>query len=233
MTARDAGRTASSSQTSSSPTACPQMDDEVGYRGAVAARAAGITYRQLDYWARTELVEPTVRGASGLRIAAALRLPRHPRAQARQATARHRHLAAADPHGRRSAARVRHPRPRRHDAHERRRIGLPVHLERRGHRPRQPRPGRLRHRRRQGAARGRVDARRVRRAGARRRWTSSPRAAPSAPPDAHRTHACRPARHAFDALAACRRSVCARRRDVRRSDRQTRARRRRGCGRCA
>ena len=43
----------------------PEMDDEVGYRGAVAARAAGITYRQLDYWARTELVEPTVRGASG------------------------------------------------------------------------------------------------------------------------------------------------------------------------
>jgi hypothetical protein len=41
------------------------MDDEVGYRGAVAARAAGITYRQLDYWARTELVVPTVRGASG------------------------------------------------------------------------------------------------------------------------------------------------------------------------
>lgn len=43
----------------------PAMDDEVGYRGAVAARAAGITYRQLDYWARTELVEPTVRGATG------------------------------------------------------------------------------------------------------------------------------------------------------------------------
>ena len=43
----------------------PLMDDEVGYRGAVAAKAAGITYRQLDYWAHTELVEPTVRGASG------------------------------------------------------------------------------------------------------------------------------------------------------------------------
>ena len=43
----------------------PAMDDEVGYRGAVAARAAGITYRQLDYWARTGLVEPTVRGATG------------------------------------------------------------------------------------------------------------------------------------------------------------------------
>ena len=41
------------------------IDDNAGYRGAVAARAAGITYRQLDYWARTELVQPTVRGASG------------------------------------------------------------------------------------------------------------------------------------------------------------------------
>ncbi|MCX6494826.1 MAG: MerR family transcriptional regulator [Actinobacteria bacterium] len=43
----------------------PERDDSVGYRGTVAARAAGITYRQLDYWARTELVEPTVRGAAG------------------------------------------------------------------------------------------------------------------------------------------------------------------------
>ncbi|KQQ11208.1 MULTISPECIES: MerR family transcriptional regulator [unclassified Rathayibacter] len=43
----------------------PDLDASAGYRGAVAARAAGITYRQLDYWARTELVEPTVRGASG------------------------------------------------------------------------------------------------------------------------------------------------------------------------
>ena len=32
-----------------------------GYRGPVAARAAGITYRQLDYWARAGLVEPSVR----------------------------------------------------------------------------------------------------------------------------------------------------------------------------
>jgi DNA-binding transcriptional MerR regulator len=43
----------------------PDHDDAIGYRGAVAARAAGISYRQLDYWARTELVEPTVRGAAG------------------------------------------------------------------------------------------------------------------------------------------------------------------------
>ena len=43
----------------------PQMDDEVGYRGAVAARAAGITYRQLDYWARTGLLQPSIRPARG------------------------------------------------------------------------------------------------------------------------------------------------------------------------
>jgi len=43
----------------------PDMADEVGYKGTVAAKAAGITYRQLDYWARTQLVEPTVRGAAG------------------------------------------------------------------------------------------------------------------------------------------------------------------------
>ncbi|MFM8446158.1 MAG: MerR family transcriptional regulator [Actinomycetota bacterium] len=38
---------------------------EIGYRGATACTAAGISYRQLDYWARTGLVEPTVRGATG------------------------------------------------------------------------------------------------------------------------------------------------------------------------
>jgi DNA-binding transcriptional MerR regulator len=43
----------------------PDLDDGSGYRGTIAARAAGISYRQLDYWARTQLVEPTVRGAAG------------------------------------------------------------------------------------------------------------------------------------------------------------------------
>jgi DNA-binding transcriptional MerR regulator len=38
---------------------------EIGYRGPTACSAAGITYRQLDYWARTGLVEPSVRAASG------------------------------------------------------------------------------------------------------------------------------------------------------------------------
>jgi DNA-binding transcriptional MerR regulator len=45
------------------------VDDEpperVGYRGPAACAAAGITYRQLDYWARTGLVVPGVRPAHG------------------------------------------------------------------------------------------------------------------------------------------------------------------------
>jgi len=40
-------------------------DETVGFRGPTACKAAGISYRQLDYWARTSLVEPTVRGAKG------------------------------------------------------------------------------------------------------------------------------------------------------------------------
>lgn len=39
--------------------------DQIGYRGATACSAAGITYRQLDYWARTGLVEPSIRPAGG------------------------------------------------------------------------------------------------------------------------------------------------------------------------
>ncbi|MGE5828726.1 MAG: transcriptional regulator, partial [Micromonosporaceae bacterium] len=41
------------------------LPQDAGYRGPTACNAAGITYRQLDYWARTGLVEPTVRGAHG------------------------------------------------------------------------------------------------------------------------------------------------------------------------
>jgi len=37
----------------------------MGYRGPTASTVAGITYRQLDYWARTGLVEPSVRPAHG------------------------------------------------------------------------------------------------------------------------------------------------------------------------
>jgi DNA-binding transcriptional MerR regulator len=43
----------------------PDLREDTGYRGPTACNAAGITYRQLDYWARTGLVEPSVRGATG------------------------------------------------------------------------------------------------------------------------------------------------------------------------
>jgi DNA-binding transcriptional MerR regulator len=39
--------------------------DDVGYRGPTACSAADITYRPLDYWARTGLVQPSVRAAAG------------------------------------------------------------------------------------------------------------------------------------------------------------------------
>jgi hypothetical protein len=45
-----------------------QLDDpraEHGYRGPAVCEIVGITYRQLDYWARTELVQPTLRAATG------------------------------------------------------------------------------------------------------------------------------------------------------------------------
>jgi DNA-binding transcriptional MerR regulator len=41
------------------------LPEDTGFRGPTACNAAGITYRQLDYWARTKLVEPTVRSAGG------------------------------------------------------------------------------------------------------------------------------------------------------------------------
>ena len=49
----------------SSPTTCPTSPSDAGYRGPTACRRPGITYRQLDYWARTGLVEPSVRPATG------------------------------------------------------------------------------------------------------------------------------------------------------------------------
>ncbi|WP_208298343.1 MerR family transcriptional regulator [Streptomyces sp. BK208] len=45
--------------------ATSMASEQIGYRGPTACAAAGITYRQLDYWARTGLVEPSVRPAHG------------------------------------------------------------------------------------------------------------------------------------------------------------------------
>ncbi|MFG1919248.1 MerR family transcriptional regulator [Micromonospora sp. NPDC048898] len=49
----------------SSPGVAVDGDGSVGYRGVTACHAVGISYRQLDYWARTALVVPSVRDASG------------------------------------------------------------------------------------------------------------------------------------------------------------------------
>ena len=43
----------------------PSMDESIGFRGPTACGAAGVTYRQLDYWARTGLLQPSVRNPSG------------------------------------------------------------------------------------------------------------------------------------------------------------------------
>jgi DNA-binding transcriptional MerR regulator len=41
------------------------VDHEQGHSGTQAAQIVGITYRQLDYWARTDLVRPSLADASG------------------------------------------------------------------------------------------------------------------------------------------------------------------------
>jgi DNA-binding transcriptional MerR regulator len=41
------------------------MPESEGYRVPEVCRVVGISYRQLDYWARTELVTPSIREAGG------------------------------------------------------------------------------------------------------------------------------------------------------------------------
>jgi DNA-binding transcriptional MerR regulator len=41
------------------------VEVEAGYRGPQVCKIVGITYRQLDYWARTNLVRPSVCDAAG------------------------------------------------------------------------------------------------------------------------------------------------------------------------
>ena len=40
-------------------------DDLVGFRGPQVCKIVGITYRQLDYWARTDLIRPSIADARG------------------------------------------------------------------------------------------------------------------------------------------------------------------------
>jgi DNA-binding transcriptional MerR regulator len=41
------------------------MVEDEGYRAPDVAKIVGISYRQLDYWARTDLVTPSIRDAGG------------------------------------------------------------------------------------------------------------------------------------------------------------------------
>jgi len=43
----------------------PQLADQIGFSGTRAAKVVGISYRQLDYWARTDLIRPSLSDASG------------------------------------------------------------------------------------------------------------------------------------------------------------------------
>ena len=46
------------------PDATGQEEDQ-GYRGPQVCKVVGITYRQLDYWARTDLLRPSISEARG------------------------------------------------------------------------------------------------------------------------------------------------------------------------
>ena len=128
-------------------------DDLIGFRGPTACEAAGITYRQLDYWARTAPGRTVDPHRVGLGQPAAVLVQGRRGAQGRQATAGRRRLAAEHPGGRRRPARARCARPGQHHPAVRRHDGLRVHLLGRGRRPAAGRPGRLRHRGERTAAR--------------------------------------------------------------------------------
>ncbi|HEX2179573.1 MAG TPA: MerR family transcriptional regulator [Actinomycetota bacterium] len=42
-----------------------ELSSEEGFRGPQVCKIVGISYRQLDYWARTKLVSPSIRPAQG------------------------------------------------------------------------------------------------------------------------------------------------------------------------
>ncbi len=43
----------------------PGVGENGGFRAPQVCKLVGITYRQLDYWARTELIRPSVQSATG------------------------------------------------------------------------------------------------------------------------------------------------------------------------
>ncbi|THA23448.1 MerR family transcriptional regulator [Streptomyces sp. RKND-216] len=65
VAAGEPSRAGSASPAGRAPAPTTSGEENLGYRGPTACAAAGITYRQLDYWARTGLVEPGIRSAHG------------------------------------------------------------------------------------------------------------------------------------------------------------------------
>lgn len=61
----NSGRRVHAQQEALFETSGDSLSLDVGYRGPIACSAAGITYRQLDYWARTGLIQPSIRTAQG------------------------------------------------------------------------------------------------------------------------------------------------------------------------
>jgi DNA-binding transcriptional MerR regulator len=55
-----AGTDGDTADTASTATAAP-----LGFSGTQAAKVVGISYRQLDYWARTDLIRPSLSDATG------------------------------------------------------------------------------------------------------------------------------------------------------------------------
>jgi DNA-binding transcriptional MerR regulator len=45
--------------------ATSEVPEEEGFRGPQVCKLVGITYRQLDYWARTDLIRPSLADAAG------------------------------------------------------------------------------------------------------------------------------------------------------------------------
>src|SRR3974377_1865027 len=52
-------------RTATTPVGTPRPGPAAGFRGPQVCAVVGITYRQLDYWARTGLLRPSIADATG------------------------------------------------------------------------------------------------------------------------------------------------------------------------
>ena len=118
-----------------------------GFHGPQVCGLVGISYRQLDYWARTGLLQPSVAAAKGSGIAPRLLVLGRARAQGHQAAARRRASRCSRPAGPSSAC----ARISGADLASANLVLTGTQLgagplQRRGRRPAGRRPGRVQHR---------------------------------------------------------------------------------------